>query len=547
MLISYDGYCQDLAAIGSEKPVAITGSFSNTNIFYHSFGMDARRDPFSYFLSGSLNIALYGWDIPFSINYSNQQTTFYQPFNQYGSSPTYKWLTAHIGWRSMNFSSYTLAGHTFLGAGVEMTPSKWRIAAMCGRLNKAVAYDTTNQSANLPSYERYGFGFKVGIGSATEYIDFIVFKAQDDPNSIVSPPAELNILPGENLVLGINIAKNIAKRVAFSGEWASSAYTRDIRADTVNINYFSIYSRLGGLFTPRASSSYYHAFKNTLTYTGNQYSIHTGYERVEPGYQTMGTYFFNNDMENITVGATTQLFQKISLAGNVGIQCNNLNNDQIDEQKRLISSLNLSYALSEAWNFVGSYSNFTANSRRAPRLNEIINSTDTLNLEFVQVTDNANFSAGYNGKQGENTCAIHLNMSYQIANERQGLIITDRQSQFYSGNIGYSYRVAATDLGLTASFNANKTVDPDFNSLILGPSFALNKSFYEKKLKAIFSASYNSSLTEGKNTGNIFTSRFNTHYNLNKSNFTLSLVMLNRMAGSAFTELTATMGYSYSF
>lgn len=545
--VSYDGYGQDLAAIGSEKPIAVSGSFSSTNIFYHSFGLPNRRDPFSYFLSGSLNLSLYGWDIPFSMNYSNQQTTFYQPFNQYGLSPTYKLITAHLGWRSMNFSSYTLAGHTFLGAGVEMNPSKWRIAGMYGRLNKAVAYDTTSAYENPPVYERYGMGFKVGVGSATDYVDLILFKAQDDPNSIASPPAALTVLPGENLVLGINVAKHILKRIGFSGEWALSAYTRNILADIDTLNYSGIYSRLDGIFTPRSSSSYYQAFKSAITYTGNQYSINTTYEYVEPGYQTMGAYFFNNDIENITIGANSQFFQKLSVAGNVGIQRNNLSNDQVNEQKRLISSFNLHYSPSEEWSFSGSYSNFTTNSRRAARLNEIINSTDTLQLEFVQITDNANFSAGYHGKQGENTYALHLNMAYQMANERQGFVVTDKQSQFYSSNIGCSYRIAATDLGLTASFNVNKTADTDFNHLILGPSFAFNKSFYEKRLRATFSTSYNSSLAEGEPTGNIFTSRFNTNYNHEKSNFTISLVMFNRMAGSAFTELTATMGYSYSF
>lgn len=546
IMLTYDGHCQDLTAIGSSKPVSVRGSFSSTNIFYHSFGVGARRDPFSYFLSGSLNIFLYGWDIPFSVNYSNQQANFYQPFNQYGLSPTYKWMTAHLGWRSMNFSSYTLAGHTFLGAGVEMNPSIWRIAAMYGRLNKAVEYDTINEHI-LPVYERYGTGFKIGIGSTTDFVDLVVFKAQDDPSSIASPPAKLSVLPGENLVLGVNVAKRIIKRVALSGEWASSAYTRNSHADIDTLHYIGIYSCVGGLFTPRASSTYYQAFKSTITYTGNQYSINSSYEYVEPGYQTMGAYFFNNDIENVTIGANTQLFQKLSVGGNVGIQRNNLNNNQINEQKRLISSFNLNYSPSELWNLSGSYSNFTTNSRRAARLNEIINSTDTLQLEFVQITDNANFSAGYSGKQGENTYALHLNMSYQIANERQGFVVTDRQSQFYSSNVGYSYRIAAMDLGIMVAFNVNKTIDPDFNNLILRPSFALNKSFYEKKLRTTFSTSNNSSLAEGKGIGNIFTTRFNTNYNYQKNNFTLSLVMLNRMATNSFSELTGTMGYSYSF
>jgi len=34
----------------------------------------------------------------FSYIFSNQQSSFQQPFNQYGLHPTYKWITGHIGY-----------------------------------------------------------------------------------------------------------------------------------------------------------------------------------------------------------------------------------------------------------------------------------------------------------------------------------------------------------------------------------------------------------------------------------------------------------------
>ena len=542
---------QDLGAIGTAEPIRVSGSFSSSTIFYGSLGAESRRDPFSYFLSGSLNVSLYGWSIPLSVNYSNQQTTFHQPFNQYGLSPTYKWATAHLGWRSMNFSSYTLAGHTFLGAGVELNPGKWRVSTMYGRLNQAVEYDTTEQVSSIPTYERYGYGVKLGYGSATDYLDVTVFRAEDDPTSIAPPPEEFNVLPGENLVFGISVAKRLLKRVSFTGEWASSAYTRDVRAARASLVAASIYQNLGGLFTPRTSSAYHQAYKGALHYAGSQYGLQLAYERIDPEYQTMGAYFFNNDMENITVGGNTQLLDsKLTLALQTGVQRNNLDGNEVNEQQRIINSFNLGYSPTQAWNFSGSYSNFTTNSRRAPRLNEITNDTDTLTLDFVQITDNANFSTSYSGKQGENTYAISLNTSYQVANERQGQAVTDRQSRFYNGNIAYSYRIAASDVAFTASLNANRNVDPDLSSTALGPAVSLNKSFYEKKLRTTWSSSYNRYLSAGKASGNVVNTRFNTNYNLKKNNITLSLMVLRRGAQAEvgpFTEFTGTLGYSYSF
>ncbi len=549
ILLSFNAQAQDLGAIGSAKPLTISGSFSSSNIFYGSLGAQSRRDPFSYFLSGSLTVSIYGWSVPLSINYSNQQTTFHQPFNQYGLSPTYKWATAHLGWRSMNFSSYTLAGHTFLGAGAELNPGKWRVGAMYGRLNKAVDYDTT-QVGNLPTYERYGYGAKLGYGSATDYVDFIVFKAKDDSTSMATPPSDLNILPGENLIFGVNVAKRLFKRISFSGEWASSAYTRDVRADEVSLIAKNVYQHLGNLFTPRTSSAYHQAYKGTLQYAGNHYGLQLGYERIDPEYQTMGAYFFNNDMENITVGGNTQCFDsKVNVSAQAGVQRNNLDGNEVNQQRRLINSFNLGYSPTQAWNFSGSYSNFTTNSRRAPRLNEIVNTTDTLMLEFVQITNNTNFSTSYNGKLGEDTYAVSLNTSYQVANDRQGQQVTDRQSRFYNGNLAYSYRIATSDIGLTASLNANRNVDPDISSMALGPAVSVSQSFYEKKMRATWSSSYNRYLSEGTATGNVFNTRLNTNYNLNKNNITLSLMMLRRGGSEVnpFTEFTGTLGYSYSF
>jgi hypothetical protein len=544
------GYAQDLGAIGEAKPLTVSGSFSGSSILYGASGA-ARRDPFSYFLSGSLNVSVYGLSIPLSVNYSNQQTTFHQPFNQYGLSPTYKWATAHLGWRSMNFSSYTLAGHTFLGAGFELTPGRWRVGGMYGRLNKAVEHDTTAEVGSIPTYQRYGYGAKVGYGSATDYVDLIVFKAQDDPESIAAPPEELNMRPGENLVFGVNVAKRLLKRVSFTGEWASSANTRDVQAGRASLASGSVYQHLGGLFTPRVSSNYHQAYKGALRYAGSRYGLQLGYERVDPGYQTMGAYFFNDDQENITVGGNTRLLDdKVTVALQTGVQRNNLDGNEVNQQRRLVNSLNLGYSPTAAWNFSGSYSNFTTNSRRAPRLNEIVNTTDTLMLDFVQITDNANFSTSYNGKSGDNTYALSLNTSYQVANERQGQQVTDRQSRFYNGNLAYSYRITAADVGFTASLNANRNVDPELRSTALGPAVSVNKSFYEKKLRATWSSSYNRYLSAGAATGDVVNTRVNANYNLKKNNFTISLIALRRgkqAATDSFTEFTGTLGYSYSF
>src|SRR5688572_9179858 len=138
---------QNLEAIGSEPPLHFSGGLSLTQIGYAINGIEARRDPYNYFLSGSITADLYGMSIPMSFMLSNQNNTFQQPFNQFGLTPTYKAFTGHLGYASMTFSPYTLNGHIFLGAGADYKPkgSKFSASAMYGRLQKAVQPDSTDR------------------------------------------------------------------------------------------------------------------------------------------------------------------------------------------------------------------------------------------------------------------------------------------------------------------------------------------------------------------------------------------------------------------
>jgi hypothetical protein len=115
-----------------------------------------RERSFSYLFNGAPTITIYGISFPFSVVISDQQRGFRQPFNQYGISPQYKWLTVHAGWQSITWSPFTLAGYNFLGGGVEATPSKWRLGFIYGRFNKAIEENSTQPlSFQTPAYKQH--------------------------------------------------------------------------------------------------------------------------------------------------------------------------------------------------------------------------------------------------------------------------------------------------------------------------------------------------------------------------------------------------------
>ena len=115
----------DPDALSLKKGIKINGGLGLSSVYYSSNGVASYQpDPFTWFATGNLNISLFGINTPFSFSYSNAHAQYTQPFNRLRILPKYKWVRLYLGTSSMNFSNYTLAGYTFNGYGVELTPGR---------------------------------------------------------------------------------------------------------------------------------------------------------------------------------------------------------------------------------------------------------------------------------------------------------------------------------------------------------------------------------------------------------------------------------------
>ena len=97
LLFPYFVFFQDFTNIKDASPIVFSRNLEARSMIYDVSGIANRREPFSYLLSGNPNLSLYGWNIPISFAFSKEQKSFCQPFNQFGMSPTYKWVTLHAG------------------------------------------------------------------------------------------------------------------------------------------------------------------------------------------------------------------------------------------------------------------------------------------------------------------------------------------------------------------------------------------------------------------------------------------------------------------
>lgn len=558
-LVSYQLNAQDISRIGQGEALKVSGGLSFSQIFYGVSGIDSRRDPYTYFANGFLNFDIYGLSIPVSFNFSNQQFGFQQPFNQYGVNPSYEWITLHAGYSSMHFSSYTLAGHMFLGAGVEASPGdKWRVSAMAGRLQRAVKADTLGgERDGQAAFRRFGYGTKVGYSDSGHNIELMLFKSSDDPLSIGTLPDDVILSPEENMAWGINASTVLFKRISLNIEYGNSAVSRDIRQEATDRERFNLFPQRG-LFTHRTSTEYFNAYKANVMYGGGFYTVGVAYERVDPGYRTHGAYFFNSDMENVTLtGGFNILEQKLNIGYNVGLQRNDLDRSELNNMTRWVGSVNTSYMASEKLQLSASYSNFQTYMVIQSDF-DIINQVSPLDmidtLNFTQISQNANVNANYILSQSkESRHGINVNISYQTAADLRGGERTDTGSQFYNGNIAYSGQWIEQGLNASLSLNMNRQLISMANTSTIGPVLNLSKMLMDKKLRTGFSTAYNTSLQNGEQQNQVINFRINGAYTFfDKHNVNLSTVILRRESTQSavnrpFTEFTGTLTYNYSF
>ena len=337
---------QDIQQLVKQKPIVISGSLGLGIGTYSSSGIPARQRAFSYLFNGAPSLSLYGVAFPFSVVVSDQQRGFTQPFNQYGISPTYKWVTIHAGWQSLQWSPYTLAGYNFLGGGAELNPGKLRFGFIYGRFNKAIEEDPLRITSfsQTPAYRRIGLSTKIGYGTERNHLDLTLLKAKDQVGSLANRPTSFNLTPGENLVLGVSGKFSFLKHFVVGFDAAGSLYTRNLLADTVGNLQLNRLNFIKGLVHLNASTQFLTAGNTSLGYQAKNYNVLVRYKRIDPDFKSMGAYYFENDVQNYTVEGGVKLLKGLmQVNGTFGLQNDNLLHDKAYQSNRKIGSVNANY------------------------------------------------------------------------------------------------------------------------------------------------------------------------------------------------------------
>jgi hypothetical protein len=469
-----------------ENPLVVSGNISATTLSYRATGIAPRRDPFYYVLGANLTITVLNKiSIPFSAiftqanrSFSNGLERYAQPFTQFGCSPTYKWLTVHIGYRSLSYSDYSLNGLLFLGGGVEIKPKKSIFSGMAS-FGRFVHNAGESDQISTSIYERWGGAVKVKAEKNSRLIEAVYMHLNDRASNNTSLIAGSE-LPKQNAVVGLKAATQIAKKIKFEGDYAFSMYSENTLLPALAIDD---YTYINQIFNNRASSRYSGAGSLGVNYDESKYGLGINYKRIAPDYYSLGSPFITNDIEEISGSFRTGLLkQKLQMQSALGQQKNNLDGSQNLQNKRLIGSLSINAAISSQLNFQTSYSNFSSNSKLMRDLY-----SDSLRISQVNESGNAQLNYAISNKQ--------LSQNYSVGMQIQNAQTNGLINNYIAHQLNMQFSLTKIGLQISLSANHGETKSPSTDPVQqLSGSLQIQKSWKNGKIKCALSSQVQSQL-----------------------------------------------------
>jgi hypothetical protein len=445
----------------------------------------------------------------------------------------------------MNFSPFTVANHTFLGGGVELTPGKLRLASFYGSMPKTQPRDLSLLGLNQEVFNRKGFGVKAGYGTNQNFIDFILFKGKDDATRFDPINQDTAfIFPNENAVLGINGKVTLFDKLNLRMEITSSGFTKNTVDPAIQDGKSAIPDFL---LSQRSSTVYRQAINAGLSFDQELFSVGMGYRRIEPDYQSLGAYFFNNDLEDYTLNLGFGLLHnQLHISGTGGLQRNNLFGDKATQLNRTIASVNINYT-KKTFTAGLNFSNYSSAVDFVLNLEQ-----DSLNA--IIVTQNASLNANYLLlAASKDRHVFSFNVSVQQVTDEVDNPDLSAASQMINAVLGYNFTPAESAWKFNTRINYNRNELSRMRVGRIGFGLGLERRLIPDKWFIGLQSNYfySNGETLDNQTLNLRLRspfRIDAHHRID-----FSLLYLNRFAVSGtpdrtgFREVTAILDYVYSF
>jgi hypothetical protein len=538
---------QDLTNIKDANPFEFSGSIVAGTSFNKTYNREDRRSPYAYFISANPVFSFYGIQVPVSFTYRDQKGSISQPFNRYLINPTYKWISLHVGNTRLTMNPYVMSGQVVKGVGLELTPKKFRFSAVYGNLENPLAQldSIVGGAILLEAYKRKAYSAKLGYGSARNFFELTAFKAKDDISKMsLEEVRSRSVKPEDNVVLGLGTVLSPSKWLSFRANGAVSAHTAN--QTTPNIieseELKEIQDQYEDIITLNLSSKLQYAGDASLDFRFKYFGFGGEYKRVQPFYKSLGTYYFQEDYENILAKFNFRMLKnKIRFTGRGGLQRNNLEKTRSATNARQVLNASLSLIPTPKIFMNLRYANMQ--SDRNPNITAVNDS-----LRLTRTTGSYGGVTRVSFGSRERASAISLTANYQNLQDLLGGASRNNEINNYNGSLSYNLRIKEKQTSLIASLLGNQNTIDTLNRTRLGGSLQYGIRLLEKKLALTSNAGYMTNFLNGTGDGSTMTFRVGARFTKKKSwSTSVNINYLNRIGGTTpFSEIRGNFRVSYS-
>ncbi|MFO7654210.1 MAG: hypothetical protein R6X25_10355 [Candidatus Krumholzibacteriia bacterium] len=528
--------------------ISISGTLSASLSFYDASGRPDAREPFSWTLRGAPILHVHGVNVPLTVILTEQDRDFRQPLNRLGAHPRLGWATGHLGYSSLAWSPYSLAGQSILGVGVEGAPGKLRFGAIAGRLRRAVEPDSVAGIGRVaPVYQRTGFALRLGGGTEERHAQVVVMRGGDDETSLSIAPSPATAVPEENLVVSAVGHYEITPRLSIDCELAQSAYTQDKLADPDGGYDKVLLKAFGFLMDRRTSTRETQALEAKLGWREDWGGVGVVYKRIDPGYRSMGAYYFNGDLESVTFEPTLKLAaNRLRLAGSLGFQHDNLGDGKEVETTRTIGSGRIDWSPSSVYLANLSYSNYGIDQKAGH------SPLDSTRVKIAQSTSNLGITQSLTlvgERAGHNAVLVWSRQDMEDRTENGSLDVSYLAHQL---NAVYTFTWMPWGLSVNGGFNRSTYEVATGDTEVSGPQVGANLSFWRNRATVGAGASLSSTSVDGDPTLDTTTLQIQGAVRPERRHRITMRLAVNRNdaktpAGTDQTETRGEIGYAYSF
>lgn len=437
-----------------KKYFRYTGNFGTYGELYSTTAANKRRPSSTARTMFNVTFTFWKFQVPIELILSTEEVSYRQSFNRLGFNPQWKFIRLRFGDFSGRTSEYTVSGISIRGAGIEIEPRWMRLFFYYGTTQRAV----DDPRAQNYAFERKLIAGKIGFGSKQSiYLDINILKAVDDENSINIPLDSVNIDPMENVAASMEGQIALFKRkFRLNGEVAASVISLNTKASPGEVD--NIPSWVDKLYTIRLSSRLDYAMKGNMQINTQPVSLRFGYQRIGPGYMSLGLPYTSNDRIRYNGNVNVWIVpSKWSVRGAFDYSHDNLENTKVKTLKHNMINVNTMIRPINGFTLNFGYNKNTL--KNETNLDSLIyweNNIEKKRLLFNTFNDRFQISGNYSYKLFQINQSTMLSFSLQKSQKKN----EEESRNPFDANIitfGQNFLVSSTfTVGLNGTFSSNK-------------------------------------------------------------------------------------------